>query len=675
MTKKCIIYLADLVHNYRGKGPFTFPINIGYISAYAKDKFGDKVDIRLFKFPLNLIHEIQREKPDIVGFGNYTWNLDLNSKLIDYIKSISKDILTIFGGPNYPSEKVEIDNYIRDNKNLDFYVLFQGEVGFSNIIKEFLEKRNIEKIKETSIENCAYLKPSKNQVIIGDVKNFKLNLEEVPSPYLIGILDDYFETSFIPMIETNRGCPYSCTYCSYSQYSFTKFPLERIEKEIEYISEKVKNSDLIMITDANFGILERDIEIARFIKSINEKMGYPRFADFTFDKKTSDRIIKIGDIFGDLTSITTSFQSLNPTVLKNVKRTNISIDEYKKIQQNFNSKHIPSHSELILGLPGETKQSHEEAIRNLFDFGTRSIACYNLKMLGGAELTKFSERKKYELKTEFRLVDNGFGKYDDILSFESVETVLGTNTISRDEILYFRPIHWLIQFMWNYKYYAELLHFLKLQNINPLDFIIQIINLREYSSSTVNNIIDEFIEDSYSEWFSSREELKNYYSQPSNFQSLEEGSFGKLNFKYTYRILIECKKDFDSYLFLIASLMLIQNQTATQENILILKNIFKFLKSSYVDFIEGTDLIPEKFSSFDYDILKWRTEDYSKPLNEYIKKDVNYHFYFSDEQSIVLKRVFKQFEQKEINFTLRKMAEYMTFSDLFYQISYNKKKK
>ena len=68
----CKIYLADLVHNYVSKGPHTFPINVGYIASYAKKCYGEKVQIKLFKYPLDLINAIKQDNPHIVGLSNYT---------------------------------------------------------------------------------------------------------------------------------------------------------------------------------------------------------------------------------------------------------------------------------------------------------------------------------------------------------------------------------------------------------------------------------------------------------------------------------------------------------------------------------------------------------------------------------------------------------------------------
>lgn len=673
MNGQIVIYLADLVHNHIGKGPFMFPINLGYISSYTNTKFGDNVEIKIFKFPADLLDAIKKQKPDVVGLGNYTWNLDLNIKILDHIKSISKDILTVMGGPDYPSDYYEAAEYLKERKSLDFYVLFQGEIGFVNILNKLLEKGSIERIKQGVIENCVYYDFAINKVVIGKVNSLGKDLDIVPSPYLTGIMDQFFEGSCIPIIETNRGCPYTCTYCAWGNSArrfISEFSLDRVTKEIEYISKKVRNTDLLSIADANFGIFKKDVEIAKFIKEIHDKTGYPRYLDVAFAKNAPDRIIKIAEILGDMISVTTSFQSLNPQVLENIKRPNMAVDHYIKVQQHFNSKKIQSYSELILGLPGETKKSHEDAIRHLFDFNTSSIVCYNLRMLGGAELNTPAQRKKYGIKTKFRLIDNGFGEYSDILSIECEEMVLGTNTMSQEDIIYFRAIHWLVQFMWNYKYYVELLHYLKGLDINPLDFIAQILKSKDLAPAKVKNLIDNFIKDSYLEWSDSKEELVKYYSNAENFKSIITGGFGKLNYKYTYKVLIECKEDFDNYLYAVALNLLNQDGNNDAENILILKDIFTFMKYSCIDFKKRLSSINEKNLEFSYDIMNWKNNIYSKKLNEY-KSKIVYKFYLPDSQLTALNKIYHQFEQDDLNLTLRKMVEYMKIKDLFYQVNYN----
>jgi len=647
--KRCTIYLADLAYNFLSNGPFTFPLNIGYIASYVK-KYYPEIEIRLFKFPMDLIKAIEKKRPNIIGLSNYTWNLELNKGVTKYIKNIDKNIITVLGGPDFPLKENQQKKYLKERPFVDFYVINQGEIGFLNIVKRFIEGSGM---KDTPIDNCTFL--SRN-LVIGETKAM-VNLDEIPSPYLGGLLDEFFESYLIPVIETSRGCPYSCSYCSWGnayKNVLLKFSVERVKSEMDYIFERVKNTGFFHIADANFGILDRDLEIVNLLKENIDKNNYPTSLIVAWAKNCPKRIIEMAEILGDRAQGTTSFQSFNQKALNNIGRKNIPIDQFKQIQEYFNSHHIKSVSELILGMPGETKQSHEAAIKELFDYNVSEIICYNLRLLGGAKLNDPDQRKKFNISTKFRLVDGAFGKFGDITTLESEEMVLSTYTMNQEDILYFRPIHWLIQFLWNKKYYEELLHFLKNNTINPLDLIKNVLELRN-APSAVKIILEDFYKDSKEEWFDSHQELKEYYLK--NFDHIAKGSFGKLNYKYTYRILLEAREAFDSYLYLLSKSLLKTDSLA-------LRNIMKFLSASFIDFNGG---FKEKIVGFDYDILQWKMDSYRRPIEEYEKK-VKYRFYLDKKLEDSLNKSLKQFKSKNLNLTLRKMTEYLNTNDLFYRI-------
>ncbi len=667
---KCLIYLADLVHNHIGKGPFMFPLNIGYLSGYTKLEFGEQVEIRLFKFPLDLLKAVDDRKPGIVGLSNYTWNIDLNKRVLERVKQASPQTLTIMGGPDFPVEESNALEYMKSRAGLDFYALFQGEIGFSEIVRSFLPSRDIESIKNGPIKNCAYFDKENDSLVVGNIKSFGRDLEPIPSPYLNGLLDDFFDTNLIPIIETNRGCPYSCTYCAWgvsAQKQVALHSLEKVMAEIEYIAARTRNTGLLNVADANFGIVARDVELAEFLRAQHDSTGYPRYIGMACAKNVPDRIITIAETLGDMASVTSSFQSLDETVQLNMKRDNISLQDFKAIQSHFSAKHLQTHSELILGLPGETKQSHLSAIRDLMETDT-AIVCYNLRMLGGTELNTPSQIDKFGIKTKHRLVDNAFGKYDGIVSLETEEMVLSTDTMTEQDILYFRPIHWLIQFLWNYGYYTEILHFLREEGVNPADFITRLIEMQASAPPKVAQLLNDFQADASSEWFESHEACIEHYSVPENFDNLLKGGFGKLNFVYTCRVLSECKTEFDVYIASVALNCLSDlNRDSDYENTL--KDIMLFTGNRFVDFAEELEPDFEKKVRVSSDVLAWKTDAYSRPLREYQSGEgIEYNFFLSQDQFEALNQTLRQFKQEDLNLTLRKMMEYMKRSDLFYNV-------
>ena len=87
-----------------------------------------------------------------------------------------------------------------------------------------------------------------------------------------------------------------------------------------------------------------------------------------------------------------------------------------------------SFTELIVGLPDETRESHIYANRKLIDLGFE-VWNYFLHLLPGTEMDEAEYRKKFFKQTGFRLHDNSYGIYKGKKIFEAQETILKTNNL------------------------------------------------------------------------------------------------------------------------------------------------------------------------------------------------------------------------------------------------------
>ena len=680
---KVLIYLADLVHNYTGKGPFMFPINIGYLAtftkAYMDPSISERLAFKLFKYPEPLLEELERNPPNFLGLSNYTWNADLDDKVLQFAKSKSNKTVTVIGGPNIHEYQEALDKFFEKRPFLDFYVINQGESGFLNLLSAYFSLgQGLDSMKESSIPGVVHYDKKKGVAVRGQDSPRIKNLDTIPSPYLEGILDEFFEDKLIPNIETNRGCPYACTFCDWgsaAQQKISSFGLERLKEEFEYIGRKVKNTNMLCISDANFGIFEdRDYDISKMIKSVNERTGYPRKTIQAWAKNKSLKIIRIAEMLGDLTSVTAAFQSLDPIVLKAIKRDNISTEAYKEIIDHFNEKNIESHAELILGLSAQTKESHLEDLRTVSNLDVGQIWSYNCRMLEGAEMDLPGERKKYDVKTKYRLVDQGFGKYKDFLSFETEEMVRSTNTMSEEDVFFFRPLHWLVYYTWNYKYHRGLLKHAHSFGVNPIDFLVSVLDNIQGAPKGVQTLMQEFERESRSEWFDSVDALVKHYSQPEVFEEISNGGFGKLNFKYIFKTLIECPNEFDQYMKDTAKRLLSGKGVKQEDHYKAIDEIIHFedllrINFSGIDLDKKFSITEERYGEFKHDILSWRKDHYKRSLEDYkTEHPVRYLFYIPNEQVVAINNNINQFKNKNLNLTLRKMSEYMRISDLFYKV-------
>src|SRR3989344_8084773 len=98
MLKRIVVYLADLTHTGQLVATNIHPLAIGLIAAYMKKIFGDMVDVRLFRYPDDLKVAVERQLPDVLGFSNYSWNVNLAYEFARRVKLRHPETIILFGG-------------------------------------------------------------------------------------------------------------------------------------------------------------------------------------------------------------------------------------------------------------------------------------------------------------------------------------------------------------------------------------------------------------------------------------------------------------------------------------------------------------------------------------------------------------------------------------------------
>jgi len=429
--------------NYK-QGPasshaYWLPYSVATIWSYANEnkKITDLFELdKIIWRRDNIDYTVEKLKnSDIIGFSTYIWNRHYNYTLANRIKKLYPHILIVFGGPEPPITK---SDFFSTFPFIDIVVKNEGEIIFSEILLNF---NNITTVKGLLI--------NKNGQTIDTGHNDRIqNLNVLPSPFFSGIFEKIFdenpEIKWNSVLETNRGCPYACTFCDWGSLTnskIKKYNLERVFSEITWVAKNKIES--LYITDANFGIFpERDSEISKKLIEVNEKYGYPKILVCTYAKNPTKDVINIIKNFKDskfdLQSFTISFQSLNQNVLKNIKRTNLEINKVAEIFKICNENKLNYTSELILGLPGETFSSWKNNFYELYkNENHMGIDVYISQLLENAELN-LKQKKDFKIKTahvyDF-MNNNDFDPYK-----ESIEITIGTKNLPtkkfREAIVY-----------------------------------------------------------------------------------------------------------------------------------------------------------------------------------------------------------------------------------------------
>lgn len=537
------VYLGDLRYNYAGiLANDCMPLGIAYMKAVL-DRDNPDLTSRLFVYPDALLETMKREPPDVLMLSNYVWNESLSHEFFRIARRLNPNVLTVMGGPNIPLEQDRQAAYVAAHPEIDVYVLGEGDFAASNLLNIYLDVGlSVKAFGARGMPSAAYRNPE-GQVIVNTVHPRHREIADIPSPWLTGIQDEFFDGRLAPMIETNRGCPFTCTFCVQGTSFYTKvnnFPVERMQEEIRYIARRIKELSpkmgTLRIADSNYGMFERDIDISGYIGQMQREYGWPTFIDATTGKNRPDRIIKSVEQVSGALVLYQAVQSLDEDVLRKVKRQTIKLDAYKALEVHMRGRGLKSISDLILGLPGESLTTHLTGLKTLLDSNIDQMHNFQAMMLKGSEMEKRDSRETFQFGTRFRVLPKNFGIFEDRKVFDVEEIIVATDTLPFEDYIACRKWHLVSSVFWNDGWFHHAVRFARAHGISNSDWWSQMLPAMEDGDAAMRDFLDRFVGETNGELFPTRESCVEFYSRPENFVELERGGIGD-NLMYRYRAI------------------------------------------------------------------------------------------------------------------------------------------
>lgn len=427
------VLLVDPV--YGRHTPFwSAPLALGYIAATLDGHFGKSCRLELVRDRDSVLSRLRSERYDVVAATNYVWNTRLSNKYLQIAKALQPHAITIQGGPHFQLDEAEVAaEYLRAHPSIDYYVHGEGEATMVALMEKLFGGGAGLDAEEPGV---AYLRDG--HYLDGGRRERRRDLDTIPSPHLGGWLDPFISNGYAPVIETNRGCPFSCTYCNWGSATVSKvnrFSLDRVMEELEYIARHVRDNDNLTVADANFGILKRDLEIAEKIESLWQRRGYPAHIQLWYTKNSSRRTIEIGQILGKKVRFLLAVQSLNEEVLANIKRDNIKLKTYEELTVYAREHSLLTASDIIVGLPGEDLPSVQSNMETLHRRGVEKVDVFTLMLIPGTELYAQETRRRFGMKTMHRLAQGCIIDVDGDVISETEELVVENNTLSFEDFI------------------------------------------------------------------------------------------------------------------------------------------------------------------------------------------------------------------------------------------------
>ena len=641
MIKPVKIYLADLTYDTVTLATEAFPLNVGFIAAYCKKLFGSSIDIKIFKYIPKLEKAINESPPDVLGLSNYCWSHNVSSEMFKMLTEKKPNAIRIWGGPNFPIDVPSQEKFMKKHTEIDAYVPVDGETGFANIIENILKVDSLEEMKERIIEKPidGCITRNKFGEMQYSIPTIRIkNLDEIPSPYTMGILDEFFDGKLTPMIQTNRGCPFHCTFCTDGKDEVNQvnmFSLNRVRDELDYIAKHVpKNTPSLHISDLNFGMYQRDQEICEELAKMQENVDYPKFIKCTTGKNQREKIIKAIRKLSNSLRITMSVQSLDDQVLTNIRRSNISVDQMLELYPAIKESGLQTTSEVILGLPGETYQNHIETLRGLVRARMDEIVVHTCMLLDGSEMKTPKEIEKWNLKTKFRVIQRDFAKlHNDKNIVEIEEVVVGSNTLTFEEYVELRLLAFIIFVTNKGIVFEPIIKFLRQNKIDVFELYYTMMKEIGDAPKKVIAVSDGFKQATINELWNSPTEILENYQKESEYNKLLSGEDGtQVIYHFLAEVVTTCMNEWVEHVINTTYSLLKKSEILDKKLERQFRAISDYCRGLSYN-VMGTDrMMTNPEYEFDYDVHKWIIDKSESDIEKFKIEPIKLSFVISEEQ-------------------------------------------
>lgn len=378
----------------------SFTQDLNYEAVIKEVTINDRIE--------NILKEIITEKPDVVAFSAYIWNLEYVERLTELIKRIDENIEILYGGPevSYDSE-----GFFQNNK-VDYIISGEGEETYRDFVLYKLGELSLNKIKGL------YFKKDGEVYFNGERK--LMNMNDIIFPYSD---EDNLEDKMV-YYEASRGCPFSCKYCLSSTIHGVRFlDTERVKRELQFFMDKKVR--LVKFVDRTFNCNHKFVmEIWSFLINSDTKTRF--HFEVSADILKDEEIKLLNTAPKGRFQLEVGVQTTNPQILKNINRTITFEDIKEKVVEIKKGDNIHQHLDLIAGLSGEDYESFKKSFNDVYNLGVEMVQLGFLKLLRGSDMRIEAEEWgiEYSPYPPYEVLKTSYINYFEILELKKIDEMV-----------------------------------------------------------------------------------------------------------------------------------------------------------------------------------------------------------------------------------------------------------
>lgn len=383
------------------------------LRAYAEDY---RKNIILKEYTINqqkdeILRDIYLEKPDVICFSCYIWNISFVKEIAEDLKKILPDSVFWAGGPEV---SFDAEDFLKKNPGFFGVMVGEGEETFRELCRFYVDKKG-------SLEEISGIAFGCGEKIRHNGWREIMDLSNVPFAY--EDMEDF--RNKIVYYESSRGCPFSCSYCLSSVDKKLRFRnLDLVKKELQFfIDRKVPQ---VKFVDRTFNCKHSHaMEIWKYI--LEHDNGITNFHfEISADLLKEEELSLMEKMRPGLIQLEIGVQSTNPETIKAIRRTM----DFKKLSEIVDRIHcfenIHQHLDLIAGLPYENYESFRNSFNQVYALKPEQLQLGFLKVLKGSLMKEMAEEYGiiHKEKEPYEVLSTKWLSYGEILKLKTVESMV-----------------------------------------------------------------------------------------------------------------------------------------------------------------------------------------------------------------------------------------------------------